>query len=361
MADDVWNGVRPGDGMDDDRLLAFVLGLDDDPEVAEAAAADPRIGARLETVRAEVDRIAAGVNAAVPMPDDSYTDLADARWAGLQEYFTPAQGRKAAASRGSRRWLRVLAPVAAVALALAVGISVVERQSGQADMSVAERSGKSADSATSSGGSAAGGAQAAAPESSGAGESAGGSAGGDSGSGSALAGGTPVVATSALPDQEPYSAESPGPVLAAGGVPIPAAPVNRLSALHEQVSDFEAVVLATAQQAAGGFQDFIVLRVLRGEVPALLHLKLAGRLADAGRLHLVMLEPLAESGSSPMPSMSGEPDAGWSGEATPTALEVVAAAEMYTSSIPVVFTYEGGMAVARALPEDTDPSSVTLP
>ena len=76
MADEVWNGVRPGDPIDDDRLLAYALGLDDDPELVEAAAADAELGRRLETVRAEVDQVAAGVRAAVPAPDDDYTDLA---------------------------------------------------------------------------------------------------------------------------------------------------------------------------------------------------------------------------------------------------------------------------------------------
>ena len=356
MADESWNGVRPGDGMDDDRLLAFVLGLEDDPELGAAAAHDPELGARLESVRADVDRIAAGVNAAVPTPDEAYTDLADPRWAGLQEYFAPGQERRAAASRGSRRWLRVLAPVAAVALALAVGVSVIERQNSQDQTTVAERSGKAADSASSSGGSAAGGTSAAAPESTAAGTSTGGSSGGG-----VLAGGTPAVATSALPGDEPGTSESPGPVIAAGGVPVPAVQVNRLAALHEQMGDFGAVVLAIAQQAAGGFQDFVVLRVFRGSVPSLLRLKLAGRLADPGRLHLVMLSPVAETGTSPLPAPSATPDTGWTDESTPTALVMAAEADMFTSSVPVVYTYEGGMAVARALPEGTDPNAVTLP
>ncbi len=355
MADESWNGVRPGDGMDDDRLLAFVLGLEDDPELGAAAARDPELGERLESVRADVDRIAAGVNAVVPTPGAAYTDLADPRWAGLQEYFAPGREHRATAGGGSRRWLRVLAPVAVVAVALAVGVSVIERQNSQDQTTVAERSGKAADSASSSGGSAAGGTSAAAPESTAAGTSTGGSSGGG-----ALAGGTPAVAT-ALPGNEPGTPESPGPVIAAGGVPVPAVQVNRLTALHEQMGDFGAVVLAVAQQAAGGFQDFVVMRVFRGDVPSLLRLKLAGRLADPGRLHLVMLSPVADTGASPLSAPSASPDTGWTEETTPTALVMAAEADMFTSSVPVVYTYDGGMAVARALPEGTDPNAVTLP
>lgn len=343
MADRVWRGVRSGDGMDDDRLLAYVLGLDDDPELVAAATADAELGSRLEEVRAEVDAVAAGVRAAVPAPDETYTDLSDARWAGLQEYFTPAQERPRRERRGSRRWLRVLAPVAAVALAVAIGVSVIERQGG-ADLGIAERSGKTADASdtSSAGGDGAGGGPA------------------ESGSTGASVDGVPAAVTSVTPEQSSFDEPPSGPVMAAGGVPVPATSVNRLAALSEQMDDFAVIVLATAQQAADGFQDFLVLRVFRGDSPTMLRLKLAGRLADVGRLHLVMLEPLSASAASPWAAASTAPD-GWPGETTSTALVVAAEAEMFTSTVPVVYTYEGDMAVARALPEGTDPASVTLP
>lgn len=327
MADELWTGVRPGDPMDDDRLLAYVLGLDDDPELVRAAADDDELGHRLETVRAQVDEVASGVRAAVPVPDDAYTDLSDARWAGLQEYFEPARERR---GRGAgRRWLRVLAPVAAVALAVAVGVTVIERQSGQSSTSVAERSAKSGGDLGTSGGSAVQGAPV-----------------NDSSSLPAQAGGGSVVAS--------------GPAAYTAPVPEPSTPLSRLVALRDQMNDFALVVLATAQQASDGFQDFLVVRVLRGDSPPTLHLKLAGRLADVGRLHLLMLEPLAESEASPMPESSPEAGTGWAQEASST---VVATAEamMLTSAVPVVYTYEGDMAVARELPDGVDPGAVTMP
>jgi hypothetical protein len=328
--------------MDDDRLLAYVLGLDDDPELVAAAATDSELGSRLEEVRAEVDAVAAGVRAAVPAPDETYTDLSDARWAGLQEYFTPARERPRRERRGSRRWLRVLAPVAAVALAVAIGVSVIERQGG-ADLGIAERSGKTADTSSSAHDDSAGGGPA------------------ESGStGASVADGVPAAATSVTPEQSSHDEPPSGAVMAAGGVPVPATSVNRLAALSEQMDDFAVIVLATAQQAADGFQDFLVLRVFRGDSPPMLRLKLAGRLADVGRLHLVMLEPLSASAASPFPAASTATD-GWTGETTSTALVVAAEAEMFTSTVPVVYTYEGDMAVARALPEGTDPATVTLP
>jgi hypothetical protein len=336
MADEIWTAAHQGDPMDDDRLLAYALGLDDDPELARAAAADDELARRLETVRAEVQEVAAGVRAAVPAPDDSYTDLSDARWAGLQEYFTPAQERPTKA-KGSWRWLRVLAPVAVVALAVAVGVTVIERQSGQSSTSVAERSAKSGDALGTSGGSAVNGA--------------------------------PVVDDSSLPTQNGggsaassgAAAVATGPsAFAASPAPEPSTPLSRLVALRDQMNDFALVVLATAEQASDGFQDFVVVRVLHGEGPKLLHLKLAGRLADVGRLHLLMLEPLSESATTPAPESSAQAGGDWAQEATATAV-ATAEAMLLTSAVPVVYTYGGDMAVARELPEGVDPGAVTVP
>jgi hypothetical protein len=136
--------------------------------------------------------------------------------------------------------------------------------------------------------------------------------------------------------------------------------VSRLAALHEQMDDFAVIVLATAQQAADGFQDFVVLRVFRGDSPPVLHLKLAGRLAAVGRLHLVMLDPVSAYAASPLP-VAASATGDRTGDTTSTAVVVAAEAEMFTSTVPVVYTYDGDMVVARALPEGTDPSTVTLP
>lgn len=349
MADEVWNGVRPGDGMDDDRLLAYVLGLEDDPELEAAAVAGTELGRRLETVRAEVAHVAAGVRAAVPAPADDYTDLGDPRWAGLQEYFQPTQESPAKARRGSRRWLRVLAPVAAVAVAVAVGVSVIERQYEPGQPSVAERSGKNTDTAVAAG------------ESAGDPGSTGGGAEEGASSGDEVAGATPVAATTPLQGPDELDTAPAGPVVMAGGIPVPAETFERLSALHQQMNDFAVIVLASAQQAADGFQDFLVLRVLRGDSPPMLHLKLAGRMADVGGLHLVMLQPVSGEAASPLRAATNAPYDGSAGVTTTTAIVATAEAELFTSSVPVIYTLDGDMAIARALPQGTDPYSVQLP
>lgn len=115
-----------GGGFDDDRLLAFVLDLDPDPELEAAAADDDVLRRRLEAMRAQVAAVEDGVRSVVPEPDAAYADLSDARWTELRDVIG---GDRPAAPRHRRsRWLRVALPVATAVAALAVGIVAVERQ-----------------------------------------------------------------------------------------------------------------------------------------------------------------------------------------------------------------------------------------
>lgn len=107
--------------FDDDRLLAFALGLDDDPELAAAAAGDERLRRRLDAMSAEIGGVATQLDAAVPAPGGDYADPTGVRWAGLREFYQPP----APPRRQSSRWLRILAPVTAVAIALAVGAGII--------------------------------------------------------------------------------------------------------------------------------------------------------------------------------------------------------------------------------------------
>ena len=126
------SGMQPGGGFDDDRLLALALGLDDDPELLAAAEGDAELAGRLAAMRADVALIGAQVGAAVPAPDEGYTDLSGERWSGLSEFFEPPA--RVAKPRRERRWWRVAAPVTAlVVLALVVGIVAVNGGGGILD------------------------------------------------------------------------------------------------------------------------------------------------------------------------------------------------------------------------------------
>jgi hypothetical protein len=271
--DDTTPGV-----FDDDRLLALALGLDADPELIAAAADDDALGRRLSAMRAEVAGIDAQVRAAVPAPDDDYTDLADPRWAGLHEFFAAEAPRPAGARGRASRWLRVLAPTAAVIVALAVGVTVLERQG---DGTASLQSDKAATEAT-----------------------------------------APVPAPSGRGADSALS-------------------------LADQVDQFALVVLAKARAAKGAVQRFTVVRVLKGKAPDVLRLRIADAAAPAGRLHLLLLRPLADLGAEAL-NVGGL-------STTKSGLDD------YGAGKPVAYSYLGEPAVARELPPGTDPDTITLP
>ncbi len=275
MTDDATGYGPPQTGVfDDERLLACALVLDDDPELLAAAEADPALGARLAAMRAEVAAVGSAVRAAVPAPDDEYTDLADARWAGLRAYLEPP---RAARSRNrASRWLRVAAPVAAVVvLALVAGLAAVDR-------------------------------------------------GGDT----------------AVQEPERTVTET-GATL--GGAE------NATPTFTEQLDDFAVVVLARARAATGAVQRFAVVRVFKGDAPRLLELDVGEAPAESGRLHVLLLRPLAVADAQ---DYETQPEA-----AAPSK----AAGDGPGRTLAVAYRYEGEPAVCRELPADTDPASVTLP
>ena len=109
-------------------------------------------------------------------------------------------------------------------------------------------------------------------------------------------------------------------------------------------------MLAKAQAASGAFQRFVVVKILKGDGPDLVRLRVADQPADAGRLHLMFLRPdptQAYSEPTPAPLPSAE-------EATAT-LDGLAVGE------PVTYAYQGETAVLRELPAGTDPAAVHLP
>ena len=112
--------------FDDDRLLSYALGLESDAELEAALAGDDRLRARLEAVRADLGAVELGLERIVPAPPDDYTDLSDARWAGLKPLLqapSPAPVRR-------RSWLRVLAPVTAVVIVLGAGVVALQYTGG---------------------------------------------------------------------------------------------------------------------------------------------------------------------------------------------------------------------------------------
>ena len=239
MADDRKHQMTGAAAFDDDRLLAFALGLDDDPELVAAAAADEGLRRRLEAVRAEVEQVGAQVRAAVPGPDEDYTNLGDPRWAGLQEFLAAPQPARTR-SRASR-WLRVLAPAAVALVAVAVGLAVINDQ----------KSGT-------------------------------------------------LGVNGSLPAAAKATSEAAGPQTGAGATATDRA-ADYAQSLHEQLDLYAVVVLAKAQAVNGVFQRFVVVKVLKGAGPDVVRLRVADRPADEGRLHLLFLHPRTQAYDEPTP------------------------------------------------------------
>ena len=119
-----------GARFDDDRLLAYAIGLEDDLELEAALPGDDALQRRLAAVEAGIDDVGAGLDRLVPAPGDDYADPAAARWDGLRPFLAPPPERRP--SRG--RW-RVLVPVLGAILAIAVvGAFALRDGSGDSQM-----------------------------------------------------------------------------------------------------------------------------------------------------------------------------------------------------------------------------------
>jgi len=191
-------------------------------------------------------------------------------------------------SRASR-WLRVLAPAAVALVAVAVGLAVISDQ----------KSGT-------------------------------------------------VGVNSSLPAAAKASSEAAGPVTGAGATATDRAG-DYAQALRDQLDLYAVVVLAKAKAASGAFQRFVVIKVLKGDGPRVVRLRVADRPADAGRLQMLFLRPqskaMAEATPTPVPGAT---------EITST-LDALAAGE------PIIYSYQGETAILRELPAGTDPATVELP
>jgi hypothetical protein len=307
---------------DDDRLLAFALGLDEDPELAAAAATDAELAARLEAVSADVAAVEARVSAAVPPPEQDYTDLSAGRWGGLREFFE-APAETGGLRRKRRPWRLVASVAALVVLALVVGVIAVNGSRSGGGNSFTGVAGRSA---------------------------------GD-GAGAPLQGSVASAEAGATPQATGRAALG--------------------ERFVDELNRFAVVVLARARQATGVVQRFTVLRVFKGSAPKVVELVVDDQPTDEGRLHLLMLEPTAPpqaqsaapwsptqsptaAGQSPLPDTASPVPATASPAAvtaSPAPIPSVAT-DGPGKQLAVSYTYDGAPTVVREFPPGTDPDSV---
>ena len=107
--------------FDDDRLLAYALGLEADAALERALADDAGLRARLEAVQGELDAIASGISSAVPPEPPAYADLAAPRWQKLRPYLEHRTRR----TKWGFPLRRVASSASAVAIVALVAVFVV--------------------------------------------------------------------------------------------------------------------------------------------------------------------------------------------------------------------------------------------
>jgi len=257
--------------FDDDRLLDFALGLEDDPELAAALSHSARLRERLADLKSDLAAIETELRRAIPPLDDSYAEPAAARWSRLRRSF----GDGAAVRRRPLRGRRLTAAFVTAALALAIVIGIV---------AILPRGQSSSNTASSASSKSAAAAQAPAAN-----------LGAESGAA--------APASTATPS---YGAAN----AASGAVALKAAA-------------YRDVAVVRAGPLRGADQRFTVVRVLKGSPPASfsLVLRATGGAPLTGSLAIAYLRPLVTSAlpsASPQPSAttapSGLPDFSYDGQ-----------------------------------------------
>ena len=257
----------PTAAFDDDRLLDYALGLEDDPELAAALSRSARLRERLADMTADLAAIEAELRHAIPELDDSYADPGAARWARLQPSF--GGSGPAATGRRSLRPRRVATVLLAAALALALVIGVV---------SVLPHGGSSPSGSSNSAGS----------------------------TGShATPGSGAAPAYSAAGGESQTLAGTKAPV-AAPNATVPSTSGNLASVTALHAADFRDVAVVRAGAVIGADQSFTVVRVLKGKPPASFSLTLyaTSGAPNAGTLAIAYLRPLTKPSSSAPPTYS---------------------------------------------------------
>jgi len=259
----------PKAAFDDDRLLDYALGLEDDPELAEALSRSARLRERLADLKADLASIETELRHAIPELDDSYAEPSAARWPRLARAFGLSDAGTAARRPLRRRRLAASLLAAALALALLIGV-----------LSILPRTGSSGSSSSSSG--TAKGADALHAPAVG-----------------AVAGQASEAGGTALP-------ATPGAVAGTTGAAV--------TALH--AAGFHDVAVVRAGTLIGADQTFSVVRTLKGSPPASFSLTLLSTndAPAAGSLAIAYLRPLTAPAASSSASPATPPAYAFNGQ-----------------------------------------------
>ena len=290
--------------FDDDRLLAYSLGLDDDPELASALDMSPELRERLERIGRDVVAIRDGLRDALPPAPADYAEPAAPRWSALRPYF---------AARGDapvrRRSRRLLVPALAAALLLAVIVAVAVRQlPGDAGKQVAAQSREDGE-------------------------------------------------TRAIAPMSPGAAPVYGQTQESSGL-----------VLLERAAAFRDVLVVRAGAVADKVQQLAIVRVLKGaqgapEDALAMRIRVGASALPLGKLFVVYVGPLGKNGGGTAGGGGGAvPEGGLS--PTPWAADDDTAAKSLGGGMPepvAGYSTAGDEALVQQLPEGMDVSRLAVP
>ncbi len=106
--------------FDDDRLLDYALGIEDDPELTAALAHSTGLRERLADLKSDLSAIEDELRRTIPPVDDAYLEPSPDHWPRLARFMVHDDVR-----RRPRRGRRLTAGFAAAALVLAVIVGLV--------------------------------------------------------------------------------------------------------------------------------------------------------------------------------------------------------------------------------------------
>jgi len=236
--------------FDDDRLLDFALGLEDDPELAAALSHSARLRERLADLKSDLAAIDTELRRSIPPVGEAYTQPDSARWSRLRPFFGRGESARRRPLRGRR--LAAVLVAAALAVAIVVGlVTVLPRSSG---------------SSSSSGG-AAKSADAAAP-----------------------------AAVGAQSGTAPSSSAANGAAAGAAG--------TTGAVVAAKAADYRDVAVVRVGPLRGAEQSYTVVRPLKGSVPAAFSVVLRSieSAPQAGALAVAYLEPVKASATEASPA-----------------------------------------------------------
>ncbi len=286
---------------DDDRLLAYALELDDDPELARALEADEVLRDRLTAISDDLHAVRDGLDALASPSEPDSLDLASPRWAPLHRHLKPRPRRTRLRLR-----LNTLVPVFSLVLAIAAAGAAIIHETMQSPATTPAETTATNDAAN--------------------------------------------TAATAKREAAAKIVASPKATTAAS-----LHTSLKLARRIDRAGGFGLILIATAQRPTASTQPFLIVSSLRGSASGLFSLKASGRPVPKDGLYLLLLRPSNQAAaiSSAMNTAVDQLNKSPSHRPTPSSRS--------GEPLVAIYSYADAVAIAISLPLGTNPGTVHLP